>query len=221
METIIGIKEQQRQHSATAGDGVSTLESIEARIAEFRSRSAELATERSLYLDDRQRFSAETMKRPVSTKASYSIFGALIGSIPTFSIGLRILFEEPRGSGAVFFTLFTLAAVVTGLVGAITGPYAAQFVERARGLRASAYVTALPFIGMAWGAASGAIGGVFLFIVGAIFGGITGAMVGFTLVPLFVLLHGVLRQGDRIEFSHLLPISLGIAGTLAASILGL
>ena len=197
------------------------MEVTEARIAEFRSRSAELASERTLFLDDRQRFAAESMRRPVSTRTSYSIFGALIGSLPTFSLGLRILFEDPSGDGRLFFSLFTLAAFVTGLVGAITGPYAAQIVERARSRRTSVYLSALPFIGMGWGAASGAIGGVFLFIVGAIFGGISGGLVGFAMVPMFALFHGLLRQGDQIELAHLLPISFGIAGTLSALILGM
>jgi hypothetical protein len=221
METIVGSDNQQRGHSTTAADDLSDLAAVEARITEFRSRSAALASERDLYLDGRQRLAADSMRHPVSTPVSYSIFGAMIGSLPTFSLGLRILFEEPQGSGPVFFTLFTIAAFVTGLIGAIMGPYASQAIERARSQRASIYLSALPFIGMFWGAASGAVGGVFLLVVGALFGAIIGGMIGFALVPLFALLHRLLSQGDRIELGHLLPISLGIAGTLSAAILGL
>jgi hypothetical protein len=67
---------------------------------------------------------------------------------------------------------------------------------------------------------SGAIGGLFLFIIGAFFAAIAGGIVGSFALPLFIALRAPVRRGDLTELKHFLPIALGITLSLCAFILG-
>ena len=204
-------------------DLVTSTPAIETRIAELAARSAEMASERNRYSNDQERLAAETMKRPISTRASYTIFGSAIGFLPTFSVALAILKTSgPDTEKTILWvTSFWIAAFVTGTFGGLLGKYAAKFTENARSRRLSVHLSLLPFIGAIWGGAAGALGGVFVFVIGAFFGAVIGGMIGFVAVPIFSLLHGMMRQGDSVELGHLLPITFAIVGTLSAAILSI
>ena len=229
MEAALRTAEQHRDRT-DAGRGltapldlVTSTPAIESRIAELAARSAEMASERNLYKNDDERLAAESMKRPVSTRASFTIFGAAIGFLPTFSVTVAILLNSVRydDKTLLWAMLFSIAAAVTGGVGGLMGRYAARLVENARAKRLSVHLSLLPFIGAIWGGAAGALGGVFLFVIGAFFGAVIGGLIGFVTVPIFSLLHTMMRQGDSIELGHLLPIIFAIVGTLSAAILSI
>jgi hypothetical protein len=79
----------------------------------------------------------------------------------------------------------------------------------------------LPFIGILWGILTGGLGGILIFIIGAVFGGILAAMVGSVAVPSFTVFHRLLKKGDVMERNQFLPIASGITFIISAFILGL
>jgi hypothetical protein len=68
---------------------------------------------------------------------------------------------------------------------------------------------------------TGAAGGIFIFIIGALFGAILAAMVGSIAVPAFTIFHRLLKRGEMIERKHFLPLAFGITFIITAFILGL
>ena len=93
--------------------------------------------------------------------------------------------------------------------------------RRLASCRLSWYLSCLPFVGIAWGAASGALGGLFLFLIGSIFGAVVGGAIGLFAVTPFAILVRILSQDEHVEQKHLLPIALGIPTVVAAFWLGL
>ena len=74
-------------------------------------------------------------------------------------------------------------------------------------------------IGFIWGVATGAVGGLIAFGVGAIFGAIIAAGVGMLAFGLFVPLHRLLARGGMIDARHLWPLACGVVVVITALIL--
>ena len=79
----------------------------------------------------------------------------------------------------------------------------------------------MPFIGILWGIMAGGAGGIFIFVVGAVFGAIIASMVGGIALPVFTIFHRWLKKGDVIDRNQFLPIALGITLIISAFIFGL
>ncbi len=82
-------------------------------------------------------------------------------------------------------------------------------------------ILALPFVGILWGILSGGAGGAVILLFGAIFGAILGGIVGSFALPVFTILHRLLKKGDQIERKHFLPLAFGITFIISAFMLGL
>jgi hypothetical protein len=175
-----------------------------------------------LFGTDRERRDAESMQTPVTSRTAYAFFGSLLGFLPVVSIFAKIIIEGGVRENEDLLVLAILAASLgTAVAGFFTGRTVARIIEKMNSVRWSWYLTALPFIGLLWGAVSGAVGGVFLFIIGSVFGAVIGGMVGALALPVFGALHRTLKRGDLIELKHLRPLSFGIVLTVCAFILGL
>ncbi len=162
------------------------------------------------------------MVRPIPSKKAFAYFGFMLGSMPPASIALKMVAENPvREPMQVLFIVFlACAGLVTGTVGYATGRYVPSAMSTVSNFRVPNRIAMLSLIGLVWGAISGAAGGLFLFIIGSIFAAIVGGIVGAVVVPIFAVLHHLLRRGDVIEMKHFLPISFGISLVLCAFILG-
>lgn len=154
--------------------------------------------------------------------AAYSQFGLFLGLFPTTAIFLQIFrdISSMQNSPLLAF-LFILAIVGTSVAGVLTGGIAARAARAAFKHRATVAISILPLIGLVWGLVSGALGGIFIFGIGAFFGAVFGAVIGAAAVPVFAIIHNLLRRGDVIEKKQLLPVTIGIASTVSAVILGL
>lgn len=175
-----------------------------------------------MYRSDRERREAVLLTNPVAMEAAYSQFGLFLGLFPTTAIFLQIFRDigSLQHSPLLAF-LFILAIAGTAVAGVLTGGIAARAARSAFRYRATVAVSLLPLIGLVWGLVSGALGGIFIFGIGAFFGAIFGALIGTAAVPVFAIIHNFLRRGDAIEKSRLLPVTIGIALTVSAFILAL
>ena len=161
------------------------------------------------------------MTRPVDSRQAFGIFGAMMGSLPPLALAVQILVIS-RGRTTGLFLLIAAAAVVTTIVAFQIGrnyiPGALRYIS---GFSLPNRVALWSFLGLVWGAASGAAGGLLILLVGSIFAGIVGGMVGAIAVPVMVGLHSSVKVGDFIETKHFLPIAFGVILSICAFILGL
>lgn len=160
------------------------------------------------------------MVTPLSSKQVYSYFGLLIGILPPVGIALK-LSVNPDAVAGFFVILIATAGIVTGLVGYATGKYVSKAVASLKDFSLPNRIALLSLIGLMWGALAGAAGGILIFVIGALFAGIMGGLVGAVALPFLATLHQTLRRGDLMEARHFFPIGLGLSATLCALILGL
>ncbi|MBX3291250.1 MAG: hypothetical protein KF855_18235 [Acidobacteria bacterium] len=165
----------------------------------------------------------QIMKRPVSAERAYSLFGFLFGAVPTAAVLSRTFFEytRPPNEFVLLLTLAVVSTLATAGAGALTGSLVSKAAAKSLTMRPVQYIPTLPLIGALWGLFCGSSGGIFLFVFGAVVGGIIGAMSAATTFPLFAILHHSLQKNGHIELKHLLPVAAGISLTAAALILGL
>jgi hypothetical protein len=175
-----------------------------------------------MFRSDRERLESGLMRSAIDSKKAFSYFGYMIGTMPPATLAMKAI-AEGAGNGssdALFLMLLIVAGTVTGLVGYAMGTFIPASVRLASNLRLPNRIAVYSLIGFAWGAVAGIAGGLFLFIIGAVFGGLAGGAVGSVAVPIFVLSHEALRRGDLVEIKHFLPIAFGITLSLCAFILG-
>ena len=167
------------------------------------------------------------MRRSVPTKHAYALFGLLLGAIPPAAIFARLLGYGTDGSmrsiasdGALFF-LCLVMNVVCCLVGYAMGTglsRAALKLEHQSWLK---MFLLMPLVGAAWGGVTGASGGFFFFGIGAIFGAAYAIPIGIAGFLLFAIFHRLLERGGMIETRHFLPLACGITTVIAALIMGM
>jgi hypothetical protein len=197
-------------------------DSVEERLNTLLAANAGIARERSLYRSGRERLEAETMLHPIPLEKAFSYFGFMLGSMPAAAMVLGIVFEGRLHFNDIWFpALILFAGLMTGVVGYFSGKKVARTVRSLDRFSISNRILLLPLIGIAWGVVSGAAGGIFLFVVGAIFGGFIGGALGSVAVPLFAGLTALMKCGDVIDRKYFLPISFGITLTICSLILGL
>ena len=163
------------------------------------------------------------MTAPIDSRKAFSYFGLMIGSLPPFALVFKIIGETmpAERSPEIFLVLLAMAGVVAGIAGYVSGRFVPAAIIRASSFALPNRIALYSLIGFGWGSIAGAIGAIFLFVVGSIFGAIAGGVVGALTVPLLVALHSAMRSGDFIEIRHFLPIAFGITLTFCALILGM
>ena len=186
----------------------------EYRIIELRKATDELAATS----DDRP-LSTSLLDQRLDLAGSLRLFGVAIGTVPTAAILFRLFVLDSSPNPGVLL-LAILATAVTGLVGYLTAGGTAKALERVLSTSFLRSLLLVPIIGLAWGIISGAAGGLFLFVLGAIVGGAIGGMVAGTALPLFVGLYSLAAEEGEISIKRFLPIAAGISGSAAALFLG-
>lgn len=175
-----------------------------------------------MYRTDRERLDAAIMSAPIPMETAYSRFGLLLGLFPTTAIFFQVFGDiGVLGNSPIFLFLFLMAIAGTAAAGFFTGKLAARAARKAFDQRLTVSLSVIPLIGLVWGLVSGALGGTFIFGIGAFFGLIVGAVIGAAVVPVFAILHQLIRRGDLIEQKHFLPIAFGLSLAVSAFILGL
>lgn len=183
----------------------------------------DIERDKSLYRSDRERREAAMMSKPVSMEKAVAYFGLMLGSLPPAAIFARFLMAKgmPQADEIWILGLILLANLTSAIVGYFTGKKVAGLIRYLDSISLSRSLILLPFIGIVWGMASGAAGGFFLFLIGALFGAVVGGTVGAFALPTFVVLHKMMKRGEFIDTRHFLPISLGVTLTICAFFLGL
>lgn len=159
------------------------------------------------------------MSNPLSLEKTFSYFGLLLGVFPPAAMFLRFAVDA-RLDGWVFGVMLIIN-LISAVVGFFSGKVVAKAVRSAEKLGWLSMILVVPFLGLLWGAVSGAAGGVVVFIFGAFFGAILGGMVGSAALPVFTIIHRLLKKGESIELKHFLPVAFGITFVICGFILGL
>lgn len=178
-----------------------------------------------MFRTERERLEVELMKNPLATEKALAYFGAMLGLFPPFAMFSRFVFEHFKNVNnsddfwLIPFLLFI--NFVCTVVGYFSGKLVGKIVVELEKSSWTAMLLAIPVIGILWGIITGAAGGIFIFVIGAFFGAIGGAVVGSIALPAFAIFHRLLKKGDYIEEKHFFPIALGISCVITALILGL
>ncbi len=172
-----------------------------------------------MYRSDREKLEAELMKNPLSLEKTFSYFGLILGALPPAAMFIRFAIDG-RLDGWVFGVMFIIN-LISAIVGFFSGKVVAKTVRFFETKSWSAMILALSFVGLFWGMISGGAGGIIIFIFGAFFGAILGGIVGSIALPLFTILHRLMKKGENIELKHFLAIAFGITFVICGFILGL
>ncbi len=201
----------------------SDRDAAERRLTTLLKVNADFVRKNSRYDSFEDQLEAELMVNPISSEKAFGYFGALLGSFPPASFFARFLFEtDPFSRGDGWITILLLVVtIVTALTGYFSGKLIGKVVTSLEKYPWWAMIFLLPFVGFLWGMISGAAGGFFIFIIGAVFGAAIGGAVGAIALPVFAVFHRILKRGDQIEQKEFLPIAFGITLTISALILGL
>lgn len=171
-----------------------------------------------MYRSDKEKLEAELMKNPLSLEKTFSYFGLMLGAFPPAAMFLRVAMDG-KPEGWIFGVMFIIN-LISAVVGFFSGKLVAKAIRSFEQMNWLPMVLALPFLGLLWGAVTGAAGGVIVFVVGAFFGAILGGIVGSATLPAFTILHRLMKKGESIELKHFLPLALGITFVICGFILG-
>ena len=158
-------------------------------------------------------------RNPISTEKACSILGLTLGTIPTTAIFSNLISDRPLlNDAALLLLLIALAIAGTGAAGYFSGKIVGKVLREMEQASWPLMTVMLFFVGILWGLVSGAAGGLFLIIFGAIPGAMIGAAVGAFALPVFGIIHRLLQKEGLVERNRLLPVAFGIS-TLAAGLM--
>ena len=172
-----------------------------------------------MYASEREQMEAESMKNPLSMEETFSYFGLMLGIFPPAAMFIRFAIDG-RIEGWVFGVMLIIN-LISAVVGFFSGKVVAKMVRLVESSSWSMMILLLPLIGLLWGIVTGAAGGVIVFFFGAFFGAILGGIVGGIALPLFTILHRLLKKGESIERRQFLPVAFGVTFVICGYILGL
>ena len=193
-------------------------ELVRQRLNTLLALNAETARQKAMYRSDKEKMEADLMKNPLSLEKTFSYFGLMLGAFPPVAMFIRFAVDA-RLEGWIFGVMFIIT-LISSVVGFFSGKVVAKAVRSAEKLNWFLMILALPFIGLLWGAVSGAAGGIIIFVFGAIFGAFLGGAVGALALPIFTIIHRLLKKGESIELKHFLPIAFGVTFAICGFILG-
>lgn len=198
---------------------VRDSEIVQQRLNSLLILNAETERQKIMYRTDKEKLEAELMKNPLSLDKTFSYFGLILGAFPPAAMFIRFAIEG-RLDDWVFGVMFIIN-LISAVVGFFSGKLVARAIRYLENLNWMTMILVLPFLGLSWGIASGGAGGIIVFVIGAFFGAILGGIVGSIALPVFTILHRLLKKGEMIEFKHFLPIAFGITFIICGFILGL
>lgn len=187
-------------------------------MTEILAANAEILREKTLFRNSREELESALMKKPLTTEKAFAYFGLLLGIFPPASIFFKLL-QHNIEPGIVL--LFVFVNLVCAAAGYFSGRLIGKMVFNVERYSWNKMLPTLPLIGILWGIIAGGSGGIFIFVIGAVFGAAIAAMVGSVAVPAFAIFHRLLKRGEMIEQKHFLPLAFGVALTVSALILGL
>lgn len=163
------------------------------------------------------------MRNPLDAEKTFARYGLMLGAFPPAAIFARWMVEVTfrDGGGILVMGLMSFVILLSAIVGYFSGKVVGRAVSKAENRSWSAMVLITPFIGLLWGMGAGGAGGIIIFGIGAIFGAILGGAVGAVALPVFAMLHRLVKRGDLIEQRHFLPLAFGVTLTICSFILGL
>ncbi len=150
-----------------------------------------------------------------------AFFGAVLGFFGPLTLLIKLFMLEGSSPIAIVAAIFAASVIaVTAVTGYFSGKAVGRIVRRTEEVPLPLMIFVALMIGLYWGVFTGAVGGILILVYGAIWGGLVGGFAGALAVPPFILLHRYLRTGDHIERGKLIPIIVGIIGSLCAFVLG-
>jgi hypothetical protein len=198
---------------------------VQQRLNTLLAANAEIEREKTMFRTERERLEVELMKSPLATEKALAYFGAMLGLFPPFALFSRFIFEHFKNvNNSDDFWLIPLLLFVNfvcTVAGYFSGKMVGKIVVELEKHSWSAMLILMPVIGILWGIITGASGGIFIFVLGAVFGATIAAVVGSVALPAFTIFHRLLKKGDFIEEKHFFPIALGISCIITALILSL
>lgn len=159
------------------------------------------------------------MRRPIPTQKAYAIFGLLLGTLPPAAIFTRIFGGPGAANDYGLVLICLLMNIACALVGYGMGGALGRSVDNLERAPWGQMLGISMLMGLAWGAVTGAAGGMLFFIIGALFGIICAMPVGFIAFALFTPLHRTLARGGVIDARHFWPVASGIIMLIVALIL--
>jgi hypothetical protein len=195
------------------------------RLTEILNANAEIANDKLLYHNSLEKAEHDLMKNPITNEKAFAKLGLLLGTFPPMLLFGNFLYEvtlRPPTNPVLPVLFLIFVNVVCAIAGYYSGKkIISQLVRKVENFSWLSMILLMPLIGILWGTITGGIGGLLIFIVGAIPGAIIASMVGSTALTTFTIFHRLLKRGDSIEQKHFLPLAFGITATICAFILGL
>lgn len=203
-------------------ESAASDEAVLQRLDSLLAVNAENAREKVLFRSEREKIEASLMVNPLSDQQVFAYFGLLLGIFPPAAIFSRFFTDGNfRGDDFWFLGVMAIVNLISAVVGFFSGKFVGKIVGELERATWTKMLLALPFIGILWGILAGGAGGIIIFVIGAIFGGMFGAAVGGVALPAFTIIHRLLKKGNFIDRKHFLPLAFGLTLIICAFILGL
>jgi len=213
-----------RQTNMTSfADIVLNQDESKQRLNILLAANAEIAEQKAVYGSEREKMEADLMFAPINSEQAFAYFGLLLGVFPPFAIFLKYFMETgpARSEKLWIFGVALIVSLLSALVGYFFGKTIGRWVRGIETRPWGAMLLIAPFIGLLWGLTSGAAGGIIIFGVGAIVGAVLGGMVGAIALPAFTVVHRLVKRGEMIDRRHFLPLAFGVTFAICSFILGL
>ena len=201
----------------------SEFADIQERLDILLEANEQIARQKAMFKNEREWLEAEAMRRPVNTEKAYSYLGLMLGTLPPASLFIRVAIGSRvlQSDGAWFVIVLLFVNAASAAAGFFSGKFIGRAARQIETYRWWAMLAVAPLLGILWGMIAGGAGGLIIFLIGAFFGALIGGIVGAVALPIFAVFHRVLKRGDVIEYSHFLPLALGITLTICSFILGM
>lgn len=200
------------QRPVAAGSDEST------RLGWLLAENKREAERRRVFLTTEEEEELLLMRRPISVRKAFGLFGLLLGTLPPIAIFLKVL---PGALASELFILLLMMNTICCLVGRWMGSLMGDWLA-AKGASGWTWKFLTSVVaGIAWGVVTGGAGGLPAFGVGAIFGAVYAMLVAMAAFPLFTLFHGLFARGGMIDARHFWPLACGVVMVITAAILGM
>jgi hypothetical protein len=213
-------------HSAViaGADGSTQLnQNYDARLNWLLKANAQAAEHRRIFRNDREEEEAMMMRRPLSARKAYAIYGLMLGTFPPAAIFVRLFqygLVNVKTDG-LLFVLSLLMNIVCAVVGLAMGSALSGSMNLLTRTSWKKTLLLSPWVGALWGAVAGGAGGLVFFGFGAVVGILCAIPLGMVAFLLSAVLHRLLARGGMIDARHFWPLACGITLTIAALVLSL
>ena len=200
-------------------DRRNTDEAVAHNLNVLYEANKRIAQNKAFYPTHQSKIEASSLSLKLDFKKTYAYLGLMLGIFPPASFFALFIAESNAPPEIWIAALLMGVNAVTAFVGYFFGKVVGSLLHDRDDRSISFYILFLPFLGFLWGAIAGAVGGVFLFIIGAFFGALIGGTVGMIALPAFYVMHRLLKHGEYLELKYFLPVSTGIVYSISAVIL--